>query len=500
MMARVIDIREGMRLQDYAAVAHLAGAVRQLEDEGAGAVRALHGRTVWMVNSTAQGGGVAEMLPTMICLLRDLGVDVQWIVMETERPAFFPLTKRIHNLIHGAGDPELGSDDAELYAAVSRENADAMRERVKPGDVLVIHDPQPLGAGALLKAELGVPAVWRCHIGLDEQNAATRAAWSFLEPHALAFDRAVFTAPEYVPDYLAGRTTIIHPAVGPLTHKNRELNPNKLVGILCNGGLSIAYHPVLTPAFPEYAQRLQPSGIFGPAMLPEDLGLLYRPVVLQVSRWDRLKGWAPLIDAFVRLKTEGDGARSELHRRHIELCRLVLAGPDPDSIQDDPEGLDVIEELKQRYLGLGPRLQRDVALITLPMGSRKHNALLVNALQRAATVVVQNSIQEGFGLTVTEAMWKHAPVIGSHAVGIRQQVRDGEHGLLVQDPTDVAALAAAMDRLLGDQQLRDRCGRAAQRRVHDEFLVFAQLRKWLALLGDLVGAHEASGTGAGGAA
>jgi trehalose synthase len=255
-MAKVVEITEGMKLEDYAAIAHLTGAVRRLEEEGASAVRALRGRTVWMMNSTAQGGGVAEMLPTMICLLRELGVDVRWVVMETSEPAFFSLTKRIHNLIHGAGEPELTAADQEVYQAVSRANADALRTMVRPDDVLVIHDPQPMGTGAMLKAELGLPTVWRCHIGLDERNAATQAAWDFLQPFSGAYDRAVFTAPEYVPDYLADRTTIIHPAVSPLTHKNRDLSPTKMVGILCNGGLSTAYHPVLTPAFPEYAQRL----------------------------------------------------------------------------------------------------------------------------------------------------------------------------------------------------------------------------------------------------
>jgi trehalose synthase len=485
-MARVIDIQEGMQLADYAAVAHLVGAVRELAAAAAAGVEALRGRTVWMVNSTEQGGGVAEMLPTMVTLLRDLGVDTRWLVIEAAEAEFFSLTKRIHNLIHGSGEPVLTAADLDLYQAVSRANADAMRALVRPGDVLVIHDPQPAGAGALLKAELGLPAVWRCHIGLDERTPATSAAWRFLQPFVSGYDRAVFTAPDYVPDYLQDRAHIIHPAVSPLTHKNRELNPNKLIGILCNGGLSTCFHPVLTPAFPEYAQRLQPSGSFGPAIWPEDLGLLYRPMVLQVSRWDRLKGYAPLMDAFVELKQRDHAHRDELHRRYVELARLVLAGPDPASIQDDPEGLDVIEELKRRYLQLPARLQRDVALITLPMDSRKHNALLVNALQRAATVVVQNSLQEGFGLTVTEAMWKHAAVVGSRAVGIRQQIRHGEHGYLVDDPEDTTALADALDHYLGDAHARERCGRAAQRRVHDEFLIFAQLRNWLKLLAEVV--------------
>ncbi len=222
----------------------------------------------------------------------------------------------------------------------------------------------------------------------------------------------------------------------------------------------------------------------------EDIGLLTRPIVTQVSRWDRLKGFKPLMDAFVKMKLaifERRENQSWAERRRMDLVRLVLAGPDPASIQDDPEGKEVLEELHAAYLALDPALQDDVALVTLPMESARHNALIVNALQRASSLVVQNSLREGFGLTVTEAMWKRVPILtNSRACGPRQQVRDGLDGRLVSDPEDLDELAEAIRVMLADTPGRDAWGRNAQRRTHQRFLVFSQLRSWISLLSTLV--------------
>jgi trehalose synthase len=484
-MARIIEIDRQRSLNDYAEVAHLAPAVQELRTEAARIAPGLKGRTVWMVNSTAQGGGVAEMLPPMVSLLRELGLVVQWAVMEAEQAEFFPLTKRLHNLIHGEGDPELGSAARSLYDAVNRENAESLRPLVRPEDILIVHDPQPLGMGALLKANLGLRAIWRCHIGLDEQTPTTRAAWSFLEPYATVYDHSIFTAPEYIPPFLAGRASIIHPGVDPLSHKNRDLSLHKLVGVLVDSALLPAYGPVLMPPFPEPARRLQTDGSFAPATEPEDIGLLFRPIITQVSRWDRLKGFRPLLDGFTRLKR---GLRSAphhgdvRHRRALEIVRLVLAGPDPGSILDDPEASQVLDELCAAYLTLDPELQQDVVLLTLPMASPRHNALMVNALQRTSTIVVQNSLREGFGLTVTEAMWKRTAVMGTHACGLRLQIRDGLDGRLVSNPEDPDELAETLNQMLADPAARERWAQQAQRRVHEEFLIFTQLRRWLEVL------------------
>jgi trehalose synthase len=199
---------------------------------------------------------------------------------------------------------------------------------------------------------------------------------------------------------------------------------------------------------------------------------------------DRLKGWRPLLQAFQRLKADAPAppAEGQRHRRRRELVRLVLAGPDPGSIQDDPEARDVLAELVADYRTLPPAVQADVALLTLPMASPKRNALMVNVLQRSAVVVVQNSLREGFGLTVTEAMWKRAAVLASSARGLRLQIRDGLEGRLVEDPEDVDALARALDAVLADARSRELWGNRARRRVYDEFLVFTQLQRWLELL------------------
>jgi len=483
-----VAIQEPFGLDDYDEIVHLREAVRTLREEARSLVSRLAGRKVWMVNSTARGGGVAEMMPRLVSLLNELGVETEWVVMGTEEPAFFDLTKRLHNLLHGTGDPGLTDEDQRLYGAVSSENAADLKRRLGRDDVLVVHDPQPLGMGALLARDLGLPFLFRCHVGLDEAGPETRAAWGFLHPHAEACDFAVFSAPEYIPDFLAGRAGVIHPAIDPLGFKNRELSHHKLAGILKSAGLARSRHPVVSSLYPEQASRMLPDGSFAPMCEETEIGLPFRPVVAQISRWDRLKGFEPLLEAFVRLKTGiGRRAVSERHRRRLQHVRLVLAGPDPAAVADDPEACAVLDDLAHGYAGLPHWVQDDVALLSLPMGSREHNALMVNALQRCSSVVVQNSIQEGFGLTVTEAMWKQCGVLGSRACGIRQQVRDGVDGRLIPDSGDPEGIAEILDLMLDDVPGRQRLGHSAQRRVHDEFLVFTQVRRWLEVLAEHAG-------------
>ncbi|ODS00751.1 glycosyl transferase family 1 [Methyloceanibacter methanicus] len=490
-MVQIVEPRHPVSLSDYESVADLGATVRGLRQEAESRLAGLDGRRMVMVNSTAQGGGVAEMLPPLLTILRELGVDTRWLVIETQDHAFFRLTKTLHNLIHGAGDPNLGALDQAVYDRVSAENAAAIEDFLNPGDVLVVHDPQPMGAGALLRERMDIAAIWRCHIGLDRETAETRAAWAFLDPYLKPYDHAVFTAPEYIPSVLAGRATIIHPAIDPLSHKNRHLQVHDLVGILANSALIKPWGPVITPAYPEPAKRLQADGDWAPATEPEDFGLLFRPIVTQVSRWDRLKGFLPLIEGFVLLKRRIE-ARTDLdehHLRALQLVRLVLAGPDPASVDDDPEGKEVLSELCGAYTSLPPHLQADIALLSLPMSSKANNALIVNALQCCSDIVVQNSIQEGFGLTVTEPMWKRAAVMGSSAVGIKQQVRPDLDGLLIKNPEDPGEVADGLDQLLRDATKRAALGRSARQRVHDNFLVFSQVKSWLELLTNTVTAR-----------
>jgi trehalose synthase len=487
-MIQKVPLKDGLHLEDYSGLAYLSAAVQDLRMSARVLVSALKGRTVWMVNSTARGGGVAEMMPCLVGMLRDVGVKTEWLVMGSKNPAFFELTKRIHNLIHDFGSPGFSERDKSIYRQASLAAADSLAKLVDPEDILVIHDPQPLGAGAELKRRIGIRAIWRCHIGLDRRTAASEAAWNFLLPYARAYDHAVFSAVEYIPAFLVGKASVIHPAIDPLSHKNRELSAHKLVGILCNAGLMKSPHPVLTPDWDHQALRLHPDGRFLHAYENDGVGLMFRPIIAQVSRWDHLKGWMPLLEGFLRLKERYRGKKgngvSGRHRHRIEIARLVLAGPDPAAIQDDPEGKAVLESLCQTFCRIKPEEQESVALLSLPMASAKQNHLLVNVIQRCATVVVQNSLQEGFGLTATEAMWKRVPVLGSSACGLRLQIRDRIDGRLTGSPQDPGEIAETLDEMLSSPVQRELYGRSAQRRVYDRFLVFTQVEYWLRRLAE----------------
>ena len=472
-------------LDDYAALAQLSGAVAALRAEAGRLVPIIGKRTIWMVNSAAQGRGVAELLPAQSSLLRQLGLDVRWAVLDAKQPAFFAFTKRLHNLIHASPEPPPEAGDQVLYDDISRRHAHELATMVASDDILVVHDPQPLGVGTLLTREVKLHTIWRCHIGVEDDTPATRSAWQFLQPYLEPYQAAVFTTDEYVPDFLRARSTIIHPTIDPLGHKNRDLSLHKLVGILCDAQLAEPHWPLLSPPFEHSAQRLQSDGTFAVATVPEDIGLLARPIITQVSRWDRLKGFGPLLHAFEVLKRDpaaypyGDSRQ----QRRLAAVRLVLVGPQPGVIEDDPEAKATLAALSEQYLSLDAAIRRDIAVITLPLASRKDNALMVNALQRCSDIVVQNSLREGFGLTVTEALWKRTAVMGSaRACGVRSQVRDGVDGLLAPDPENVQSLARIMGSMLADEHQLEEWGRNAQRHVHDHFLIFSELQQWLELL------------------
>jgi len=483
-MISEVPIDHGIQMADYAADPILTAATIELQAAAARVAPGMRDRSVVMVNSTAKGGGVAEMLPRLVALLTEMGIRTRWLVINTDRTEFFVLTKRIHNLIHGQGEPTLSADDRELYESVSRELALEIEQHLAPEDILVVHDPQPLAMGAMVKRKLGMRAIWRCHIGLDEHPKATSMVWRFLEPYVREYDHGVFSAPEYIPSYMAGRVSIITPAIDPLGDKNRHLSPHKLVGVLCNAGLKKAEHPIVTPPFEHQAQRLLPGRTWGPAGDHERIGLIYRPIVTQISRWDRLKGFEPLLEGFVHLKERvGEYGTDPTHRRRLEILRLVLGGPDPTSVQDDPEAVGVLEGIISRFDALPKEIQNDVIVLSLPMHSTRENALMVNALQRCSTVVVQNSLREGFGLTATEAMWKRAAMIGTNACGLRHQIRSSIDGVMIHDPEDPDEIARRINEVLADRELRFTLSRNARQHVHALFLIFRQLSGWLRVLG-----------------
>ena len=474
-------VEEGVLLENYLAYATLVPAYNAFYNEALQLKPSLRRQKIWMVNSTEHGGGVAEMMPRMISLLRQLGLKADWMIMESNEKQFFALTKNLHNLIHGQPGPEITAGDKELYERVNRENAQVLAQHVQKNDIVVIHDPQPAGIAVELKKLVDVKMIWRCHIGLDYSNANTNRAWDFLHPYLEAYDQYVFSSPEYIPEGLSGNVALIHPSLDPLSHKNRPLSLHKLTGILGNAGLLKSDHPSLYPAYKHKVKRLQPDGTFGPASNGDDIGLLFRPILTQVSRWDRLKGFLPLMQGFVELKKmnhENGKSRSRQTRR-IRSTRLVMAGPDPKSVADDPEGKQVLEELVAAYMDLPAKLQKDIVLLQLPMDSPKENALIVNALQRSSYLVVQNSLQEGFGLTATEAMGKRIAVLGSNACGLRNQIRNQIDGRLLHHPEDPPLIAEHLYELLGKPKVVEEMSFSAEKRALDKFLIFQQLTHWL---------------------
>ena len=482
---RTVDPKFHLSLEEYGLHAHLAAAVAALREQARPIAERLRGQTIWMINSTAEGGGVAELLRTQVSMLRELGLDVRWVVLESEDAEFFPLTKRLHNLIHAAPEPAPSWPDRTLFESPNRKLAQELLPLLNANDVVIVHDPQPLPLGGLLRERARVHLIWRCHIGVDVETTGTRAVWEFLRPYIEAYADVVFSLTEYVPQFLRDHVHIIHPGIDPLSHKNRELSLHKLIGILADADLVKPPSEVITPPFEHRAKRVQADGSLGPATAPEALGLMTLPIVTQVSRWDRLKGFGPLMEAFVLLKTKPQNyqPKDAQHARRVDALQLVLAGPDPGAIQDDPEAHEVFGQLSARYAELPAEVQKDLALLALPVQSRKENALMVNALQRASDIVVQNSLREGFGLTVAEAMWKRVPLLGSAAAcGVRLQVQDGQHGRLTPDPEDADGLAQIIAEMLADPRCLDEWGRHGQRRVFDNFLVFSELRRLLSLL------------------
>ena len=479
-----ITVKSGAALEDYKAYGSLFALVDQFLQDTQAYPDKLKGRTIWMVNSTAIGGGVAEMLPSQMRIMRSLGINIEWLVIEASENAFFNLTKRIHNAIHGSGNAPFTDEDRQVYEKVNAQNLDKALEFIKDGDLVVIHDPQPMPLGRMIREHKNVKMVWRCHIGLETENEATKNVWGFLSPYFKDYDNFVFSLASYVPDIIKEKTSIIPPAIDPLSHKNRMLWMSKCLGILQQSGIIREQLPMLYPNYKHQVRRVMPDGSFESVNHDSELDIIFHPTVLQISRWDRLKGFKELMQAFILMKRENEKKtdKKSLAYRRIRHTRLALGGPDPAFVSDDPEGMEVLNELIEQYKGLSVDLQRAIALLLLPLDNPKENALIVNALQRSATIVVQNSIQEGFGLTATEAMWKQRPVLVSGAAGLRAQVQHDINGKINPDPANIPELAKSLEEMLSNPLERDKWGFNGQVRVINKFTLFSQIRSWLDLL------------------
>ena len=355
------------------------------------------------INSTYYGGGVAEILSSLTLLMNSVGIKTEWRVIQGS-PDFFSITKKVHNALQGE-KLNLSRRKTDIYESVIYDNS--LRNHLNH-DLVIIHDPQPLGMINHYKKHC--PWVWRCHLDLSCPN---KRLWNYMVPYIEKYDAVILTLKEYKKT-LKTPQVFFMPAIDPFSIKNKKLS-NK-----------------------EIDERMEHYGI------PTDL-----PLVVQISRFDRWKDPDGVIEAF------------KIARKEVD-CTLVLLG---NVATDDPEGQQIYESV------ISSKEDRIIIL------SRQDTAL-VNALQSRAEVVIQKSLREGFGLTVTEAMWKGTPVIGGNVGGIRYQIKDGENGFLV---SSVQQTADRIVQLLKDKELRKQMGSKARESVKNNFLMPRLLEQYLDL-------------------
>jgi len=366
----------------------------------------LSGKTVVNINSTLVGGGVAEILSRVVPLLNQLGVNVRWQIISGEA-RFFKVTKKLHNALHGKAE-SISDDDLSLFLETSERN---LSQIDFSGDILFIHDPQPV-ALITKKSNIGRKWIWRCHIDISQPDSRV---WEFLTPFITNYDAAVFSSPNFA-QQLPIRQFFAPPSIDPLSDKNRELSAEAVDAVLTK------YH------------------------LNQD-----KPIILQVSRFDRLKDPLGVIKTF------------ELVRRNF-ACQLILAG---GTASDDPESGEVLQEVRERAGD-----NSDIHILDIPPGSDVD----INALQTAATIVMQKSLREGFALTIAEALWKAKPVVASAVGGIPLQVRNRLTGLLCHS---IEGAAYALRQLLANPDYGHWLGRNGREHVRQHFLVTREIKDYL---------------------
>lgn len=377
----------------------------------------LEGKKIVHVNSTKEGGGVAEILSSMVPLSQELGLDVAWEVIEGDEP-FFNCTKTLHNSLQGMAGG-LSQSQAGAYMDTNRKNAERLKDVLESADYVFIHDPQPAALLGLFPKRKG-KWIWRCHIDVSSPN---RSVWRFVKKQVEGYDASIFSLPDFAQN-LPHPQYLITPSIDPLSEKNRPLAKSEVLKIY------------------------------------EELGIRRdKPVILQVSRFDRFKDPLGVIESY------------RLAREHVDI-RLVLAG---GGAADDPESGEVLSAVKEAAAG-----DPDISVLLLPADAHR----TINALQAGADVVMQKSTKEGFGLTVTEAMWKKKPVVGGDVGGIRLQVINRFNGFRVRSPEGAAI---RIRYLLTHRWKRERMGVNARQYVLENFLITGQLRNYLSLLISLDG-------------
>lgn len=400
---------EGKRLEDYREIIGNK-ALETIKEKAEN----LKGKSFIHVNSTSFGGGVAEILHNLVPLMRDVGIDARWFVIEGTNE-FFNVTKSFHNALQGNKELRLTDEMKELYLEINKKNAEDLD--LSPFDYILIHDPQP--APLIEFYEKRQPWIWRCHIDLSDPNLEF---WKFLRQFVEKYDRYIFHMEEYVQEDLnQEKVVIMPPSIDPLSEKNIELSESEILKIL---------------------ERFDVD--------PE------RPIITQVSRFDPWKGVFDVIDVYKKVKEK------------IPEVQLLLVGV---MAHDDPEGWIYFEKTLRK---IGE--DYDVKVLTNLTGV---HAREVNAFQRASDVILQMSIREGFGLTVTEAMWKEKPVVGRAVGGIRLQIVDGETGFLVKDVNEAVEKTLY---LLEHKDIAQKMGKNAKERVKENFIITKHLERYLDLL------------------
>lgn len=369
----------------------------------------LQGKVVQNINSTAIGGGVAELLSRIVPLLKELGIHTRWDVIKGGEN-FFTVTKRFHNALHGRYE-EITPEMYELFLETSRQNIEQLN---LSGDFIIIHDPQPI---PLIRKKTSLPGskwIWRCHIDISSPDIKV---WEFLLPFIHQYDSAIFSSPGFS-QKLPIRQFLIPPSIDPLSDKNKDLSQETIDDIL---------------------DKYQ---------IPKD-----KPIITQISRFDYLKDPIGVIETY------------RIVKRRID-CQLILAG---GTATDDPESSKVYADALEKA-GDDP----DIHILAIPSGSD----LDINALQRASTVIIQKSIREGFGLTVTEALWKAKPVVASSVGGIPLQIKHKYNGLLCHS---VFGAAFSIKQLLHNPEYARRLGENGREHVRQNFLLTRHLKDCLLL-------------------
>jgi trehalose synthase len=441
---------------------------------------ALDGHTVWQVNSTCGGGGVAELLYAFLRRHNELGIPTRWLVAGASAE-FFAVTKRLYYKLYGTDEDTapLSAAERDLYGRTTKMHALEALQFVSPGDIVVLHDPQTLGMAETLVAA-GVRVIWQCHLGCVDPNPWTSQVWEFLGDDLFAPDGYVFCHPRHVYDALdPSRVRVILPAIDPASPKNRPLAPDQVTALLYAIGLGSDPGPqdLADAEFGREAGWMSQLAMVDQRIpLPPD-----KPLVLQVSRWDTLKDQAGVLTAFAEVVAPGTDAH------------LVLVGPDPAAIADDPGGTEVFAAIREATARLPDELRDRIHLVCTRGDDLEGTAFLINALQRRADIVTQKSIKESFGLTITEAMLKAKPVVAPDVGAISEQVVDGRTGLLVADPLDLEVFGQAVWRLLAEPGLRERLAAGAVEHCTRRFLIDRQLTEYARFYADLITAELPAG-------